>query len=132
MGLSKRLCKSLFLIKNFFLSSKASQRYGRCIDTEEIENLRLLGLPITKYNNYTFTLETAFPTGINERKNLYRGIETNGSKPSTDQIIEIGAVMIQGGKEIGKFSSLVKAEILPDSIAQTTGISLQELDGAPL
>ena len=128
-GFIQKIVQKPIFHKEFFAKLK-SFKDMEDIDVEEIENLRLLGLPITKYNNYAFTLET-LSTSISEQKFCIVDIETNGSKPNTDQIIEIGSVMIQGGKEIGRFSSLVKADILPDSIAQLTGISLKELEDAP-
>lgn len=100
------------------------------IDVEDIETLRLLGLPITRYNNYAFTLETIEQT-IASAKFCIVDIETNGSKPEENQIIEIGAVMLENGKEIGTFSSLVKADILPENIEKLTGISLAQLQKAP-
>ena len=100
------------------------------VDVEDLDMLKLLGLPITKYNNYAFTLET-LTTLIGQGKFCVVDIETNGSKPTLNQIIEIGAVMIENGKEVGEFSSLVKTDILPDSIVQLTGITLEELQHAP-
>ena len=100
------------------------------IDVEDLQTLRLLGLPIIKYNNYAFTLETAL-LPIQKARFCIVDIETNGSKPSENQIIEIGAVMVENGKEIGQFSSLVKTDILPDSITQLTGITLEDLHDAP-
>lgn len=100
------------------------------IDVEDLEMLKLLGLPITKYNNYAFTLDT-ITTPIHQGKFCVVDIEANGSKPTLHQIIEIGAVMIENGKEVGQFSSLAKTDILPDSIEQLTGITLEELQHAP-
>ena len=100
------------------------------VDVEDLEMLKLLGLPITKYNNYAFTLET-ITAEVKQGKFCIVDIETNGSKPSLNQIIEIGAVMIENGKEVGEFSSLVKTDILPNSIEQLTGITLLELQDAP-
>ena len=100
------------------------------IDVEDLSMLKLLGLPITKYNNYAFTLET-ITTLIGEGKFCVVDIEANGSKPTLHQIIEIGAVMIENGVEVAQFSSLAKTDILPDSIEQLTGITLAELQEAP-
>ena len=100
------------------------------VDVEDLHSLRLLGLPITKYNNYAFTLESV-TMPIPKAKFCIVDIEANGSKPSLNQIIEIGAVMIENGEEIGRFSSLAKTDILPDSIAQLTGITLGDLSDAP-
>lgn len=100
------------------------------VDVEDLAMLKLLGLPIGKYNNYAFTLETV-STPILEGKFCIVDIETNGSKPSMDHIIEIGAVMVEKGEIVGEFSSLVKTDILPESIVQLTGITLNELAHAP-
>lgn len=100
------------------------------MDVEDLQILKLLGLPITKYNNYAFTLDSV-TLPWKKAKFCIVDIETNGSKPSLNQIIEIGAVMIEGGQEIGRFSSLVKTDILPDSITQLTGITLEDLKDAP-
>lgn len=100
------------------------------VDVEDLSMLKLLGLPITKYNNYAFTLET-ITTPITQGKFCVVDIEANGSKPTLHQIIEIGAVMIENGKEVAEFSSLAKTDILPDSIEQLTGITLAELQRAP-
>ena len=100
------------------------------VDVEDVAMLRLLGLPLVKYNNFTFTLET-LSMPLSEAKFCIVDIESNGSKPEHSQIIEIGAVMIQGGKELGRFSSLVYCEELPEIIANLTGITADELLHAP-
>ncbi|AFL68960.1 3'-5' exonuclease [Sulfurospirillum barnesii] len=100
------------------------------VDVEDLEMLKLLGLPICKYNNYALTLET-LTTPICEGKFCIVDIEANGSKPTVDAIIEIGAVMVEKGKIIGEFSSLAKTDSLPESITQLTGITLDELAFAP-
>ena len=100
------------------------------VDVEDLEMLRLLGLPITKYNNYAFTLETVTQK-IEEARFCIVDIETNGSKVGENQIIEIGAVMIENGQEVGEFQSFVKADTLPENIEQLTGITLQDLEHAP-
>ncbi len=101
------------------------------IDVEDMQMLHLLGLPICKYNNHTFSLETV-TRPIVEQKFCIVDIETNGSKPSENQIIEIGAVIWQNGQEIGSFSSFVKCDILPESIELLTGITLTDLQDAPV
>ena len=100
--------------KEFFAKMRSFKEL-EYVDVEDLHSLRLLGLPITKYNNYAFTLESV-TMPIPKAKFCIVDIEANGSKPSLNQIIEIGAVMIENGEEIGRFSSLVKTDILPDSI----------------
>ena len=100
------------------------------MDVEDVAMLRLLGLPLKKYNDFTFTLET-LNLPLSQAKFCIVDIETNGSKPEHSQIIEIGAVMVQDGKELGRFSSLVYCEELPEVIENLTGITLEELLKAP-
>jgi DNA polymerase-3 subunit epsilon len=58
-------------------------------------------------------------------------IETNGSKPEKSQVIEIGAVMIQGGEIVDRFETYVACAYLPDQIIKLTGIEPEDLVGAP-
>ncbi len=58
-------------------------------------------------------------------------IETNGSKPGTSQVIEIGAVKIKGGEVIDRMETYVACAYLPDQIIKLTGIEPEDLDGAP-
>lgn len=128
-GFIHKIVQKPIFHKEFFTKLKTFKELED-IDVEDVENLRLLGLPIIKNNNYTFTLET-LEKSIASQKFCIVDIETNGSKPSIDQIIELGAVMLENGKEIGSFSSLAKADILPESIEKLTGITLEELQSAP-
>lgn len=115
--------------KEFFAKMKSFKEL-EAIDVEDLEMLRLLGLPIQKYNNYALTLETVMQP-FSKGKFCIVDIETNGSKPSEHQIIEIGAVMFENSQETGHFSSLIKTDILPESIEQLTGITLEDLQKAP-
>lgn len=99
------------------------------IDVDDFENLRLLGFPLHEIDE-KIIIETA-ETKLWEQKFCVVDIEANGSDPSTHQIIEIGAVMVQNGEEIDRFESFVKTDILPDSITILTGITLDDLKGAP-
>lgn len=58
-------------------------------------------------------------------------VETNGSKPSQHQIIEIGAVKLQNGIIIDTFDSLVYATDISKQIQEITGISVQQTLKAP-
>lgn len=58
-------------------------------------------------------------------------IESNNSFKNGGQIIEIGAVKIQNGKEIASFESFIKTDDLPQNISDLTGISLKMLKNAP-
>ncbi|MDD3342965.1 MAG: 3'-5' exonuclease [Sulfurospirillaceae bacterium] len=99
-------------------------------DVEDLKMLQLLGLPIVKYTDHALSLATTTQS-IVDQKFCIVDIETNGSKPTLHQIIEIGAVMVKNGRVIGEFNSLAYTDILPDSIHQLTGITLAELEKAP-
>ena len=47
------------------------------------------------------------------------------------EIIEIGAVKVQNGKEIARFESLVRASEVPENISELTGITSKMLANAP-
>jgi DNA polymerase-3 subunit epsilon len=102
------------------------------VDTMEdcIENLRFLGVPFIEIKNNFIALETTF-TPIEKQKFCIVDIETNGSKPSNAQIIEIGALMVQNGKIIDKFESFVKAKEIPENIVNLTNITINDLKDAP-
>jgi DNA polymerase III subunit epsilon len=115
--------------KEFFAKMRTFKEL-EYVDVEDISMLRLLGLPLVKYNDVNVTLET-LPMPLSQAKFCIVDIESNGSKPEHSQIIEIGAVMIQGDKELGRFSSLIYCEELPEVIANLTGITAEELLHAP-
>ncbi|NBB88818.1 MAG: GIY-YIG nuclease family protein, partial [Bacteroidetes bacterium] len=59
-------------------------------------------------------------------------LETTGSLPSRDRIIEIGIVRIHNGQIVDKFQSLVNPErSIPPFIARMTGISNEDVKKAP-
>lgn len=58
-------------------------------------------------------------------------IETNGSKPQRDQIIEIGAVKIQNYCVIDTYESLVYCKEISEQIQDITGISVEQTLKAP-
>lgn len=58
-------------------------------------------------------------------------IETNGSKPTRDQIIEIGAVKLRNGRIIDTFESLVYCTEISEQISEITGIRVEHTLQAP-
>ena len=91
--------------------------------------LQASGYPISQDEN-TYKLDTYF-TPYAEQKYCVIDIETNGSKPGTSQVIEIGAVMIQNGKVLGCYETFVECAFLPEYITKITGIALEDLIDAP-
>jgi DNA polymerase-3 subunit epsilon len=99
-------------------------------ESEPLEQLRLMGLPLAFTNEQHLTLQTKL-TPYRAQKYCVVDIETNASSVSKGQIIEIGAVMLQGGKEIGRFESLVHAKEIPSAIVTLTGIAPENIKDAP-
>ena len=64
-------------------------------------------------------------------------VETTGRSPQSDHIIEVAAVKISDGQEVGRFSSLIQPPSMPggdfvdDFIVALTGITDEMLAGAP-
>ena len=100
---------------------------------EDVDTLFLLlqaaGYPIVEVEG-RYRLETFF-TPYSEQKYCVIDIETNGSKPETAQVIEIGAVMFQNGEVIDRFESFVECAFLPEYISKITGILPEDLIEAP-
>ncbi len=92
--------------------------------------LQASGYPIEQEEDGRYRLETYF-TPYEEQRYCVIDIETNGSKPGTSQVIEIGAVMLQNGKVIDRFETFVECANLPEDITKITGIELTDLIDAP-
>lgn len=91
--------------------------------------LQASGYPIEMQDeNY---LLTTYFTPYEKQKYCVIDIETNGSKPGTSQVIEIGAVMIQNGEVIDRYETFVECAFLPEYITKITGIEPEDLIGAP-
>lgn len=97
---------------------------------EEFENIQTLGFPLVKTSENYATLKTRL-TPIEEQKFCFVDIETNANDAQQGQIIEIGAIIIENGKEIDRFESLVNADEIPSAISELTGISVEDLKDAP-
>ena len=116
----------------------SSESYKRIVSKhttlfEDTDTIFLLlqasGYPIEKdeeeYRLLTYT------TPYTEQKFCVIDIETNGSKPESAQVIEVGAVMLQNGEIIDRFESFVECTFLPEYIGKITGIVPEDLKDAP-
>jgi len=92
--------------------------------------LQASGYPIEQTEKGVYRLTTCF-TPYTEQKYCVIDIETNGSKPGTSQVIEIGAIMVQNGKIINSYETFVECAYLPEYITKITGIEPEDLKGAP-
>ncbi|MFZ2413182.1 MAG: exonuclease domain-containing protein [Candidatus Cryosericum sp.] len=69
----------------------------------------------------------------NEQELVFFDLETTGLDQASDQIIEIGAVKVRGGKEVGRFEQFCRLKAgarLPEFISALTGITSLDLEPA--
>jgi len=92
--------------------------------------LQASGYPIEQDDEGQYRLKTFF-TSYREQRYCVIDIETNGSKPGTSQVIEIGAVMVEKGKIVDRMETFVECAFLPEYITKITGIEPTDLIGAP-
>ena len=125
---------SAFRRNEGYLSIPAYERIVKKHTTlsEEADTLLVLlqsaGYPIVEEKE-KYRLESFF-TPYLEQKYCIIDIETNGSKPESAQVIEVGAIMFQNGKIIDRFESFVECTFVPEYISKITGITPDNLMGA--
>jgi len=96
-----------------------------------LELLAARGMNLVLTNNH-YRFATAV-SSVDDTLFCIVDIETNGSKPSHHQIIEIGAVKLQNGHIIDSYESLVYCTEIPTLIQGITGISVEQtLKARPL
>lgn len=98
-------------------------------DITLIELLKAQGMNLTLEQDY-YRFSSAI-TSVDDTLFCIVDVETNGSKPSRDQIIEIGAVKLQNGRIIDTYESLVYCTDISDQIQEITGISIEQTIKAP-
>ncbi|TLD97469.1 3'-5' exonuclease [Helicobacter jaachi] len=99
----------------------------------ELELLKGAGAPICKQEydgKIYFSLNTTHRLW-QECDLVFVDIETNGAKPQSCEIIEIGALKVRNGEIIERFESYVYASIVPENITQLTGITQADIALAP-
>jgi DNA polymerase-3 subunit epsilon len=94
-----------------------------------LELISAQGLNLVLKNNLYYLASTY--TSVGDTLFCIVDVETNGSKPSRDQIIEIGAIKLQNGIIIDTFDSLVYTTDISKQIQEITGISIQKKLKAP-
>lgn len=92
--------------------------------------LQASGYPIIQEDEGLYKLKTCF-TAHEAQRYCVIDIETNGAKPGTSQVIEIGAIMIQNGQIVDRLETFVECAFLPEYITKITGIEPIDLKGAP-
>lgn len=95
----------------------------------EYETLKASGIPLYEESGRIY-LATA-RTPYKEQRFCVVDVETTGSLPGVHQIIEIGAILYERGEIIDSLESFVACKEVPDYITKITGISTEDLRGAP-
>lgn len=96
---------------------------------EELRLLEIMGAPL-HYGDLFVTLTTT-TTPITQQRFCFVDIETNGSNPNRNQVIEIGALLYENGKILDRFESFVFCSHIPQTITELTGITLDDVVNAP-
>lgn len=123
------LAKTNLNYHDFIQKANDIDELADIIEPKNLADWRLLGLELERLDNGKIVMPTRF-RDFNEQVFCIVDIETNGGIKS-GQIIEIGAVKIQGGKEIDRFQTLVWASEIPQNISELTGIYQLDLVDAP-
>lgn len=113
----------------FILRFGDIEEISSLIDVRDLDMWRTLGLDITRNEDNEIELGTRF-RDISEQEFCIVDIETTGGT-TNGQIIEIGAIKMKNGTEIGRFESFIAAPIVPENITELTGIRASDLVGAP-
>lgn len=93
--------------------------------------LQSSGYPIEENEKRDGFILTTMFKDYKSQKFCILDIETNGSKPTDSQVIEIGAMIVQDGEIIDKFETFVQCTYLPSYITKITNIEIEDLIDAP-
>lgn len=105
------------------------EEFESLADETERELLKAQGMNIKlAHNLYRFS--TSY-TSVDDTVFCIVDVETNGSKPSRDQVIEVGAVKLLNGHIIDTYESLVYCTEISEQIQEITGISVEQTKKAP-
>jgi len=124
-----RVCKGVLNARQYIGIIEKYSTFLEDFDTILIL-LQASGYPIIQENEDRYILETYFTCHTKQRYCII-DIESNGSKPSTSQVIEIGALLWQNGKIIDSYETFVECAFLPEYISKITGITHDDLKDAP-
>ncbi len=81
----------------------------------------------------SMTQDTLYNTPLRDLPYAVVDLETTGTRPGINQIIEIGIVKIQNGEIFDTFQTFLNpGEEIPDFISQMTGIKNSDVEYAPL
>lgn len=96
---------------------------GRAVEVEKLTALE---------QDTMFGRETKYNNKIMGKSIVVFDVETTGLDPSIEQIIELGAVKIEDGNIVEKFSTFVKpTKKIPFEVVRLTGITDEMVEDAP-
>ncbi|AFI05946.1 3'-5' exonuclease [Helicobacter cetorum] len=99
-------------------------------DEINLEYLKACGLNFMETNDNLITLKN-LKTPLKDEVFSFIDLETTGSCPLKHEILEIGAVQVQGGQIINRFETFIKVKSVPDYITELTGIAYEDTLNAP-
>lgn len=123
------LAKTSLNYYDFIQKANDINEISSFIDISDLNDWKMLGVEIERTKTNKITLATRFKD-IDEQEFCIVDIETSGSIFS-GQIIEIGAIKLLNGEIIDKFETFIYANEVPQNITEVTGITAQDLIGAP-
>ncbi len=103
-------------------------------DSTMLENLVVAGTDPDVVELYrSLPARAAFGTGLLvEEELVVMDTETTGLDPKADELIEISACIVHGNEVVGHFDTFVDpGRTIPANIVELTGITQDDVDGAP-
>lgn len=108
------------------------QAFPEAMNSSEKKDIKVIyGVEGYIYDNDSMIIDNPNSLSLDQEFVVF-DIETTGFSPTTDKIIEIGAVKIKNKKIVETFNMLVNPEIqIPSNIIELTGITNKDVDGEP-
>ncbi len=118
-----KLALATFVEKEEVPTRVNEEPVGRVVEIEKLTALE---------QDSMFELKNKYNEKISDNIIVVFDIETTGLDPEIDEIIELGAVKIENGNIIEKFSTFVKPNVqIPDEVVELTGINDEMVADAP-
>ncbi|MDR0579018.1 MAG: 3'-5' exonuclease [Campylobacteraceae bacterium] len=129
----EQLCDKLVkkdLSTEYFFCMLKKYEYLNDFEITSVEELNSLGLDAAENNKGILSLLTK-NRAWQEQRFCVVDIETNNLTQNDARVIEIGAVILKGGKILDEFNSFAFTDFLPETIVNLTGITVDMLKNAP-
>lgn len=122
---NKKISKQNFLA----LCQEDEKLQDLALTQESLDFLCLFGLDLNHSSDMLFL--NSLHTPLEEQKFCFVDIETTGSNPQESELLEIGAILYQGGKVLKRFESYALVKSIPPIIEEITGITFEDIKDAP-